>query len=53
MGSSSHARLRAGNVVSWRDVDAPDTDAVRFRREMERHFSAAPGPAQAAQITRE
>jgi predicted homoserine dehydrogenase-like protein len=31
-----------GCPVTWSDVAAPDTEAVRVRREMERLFSGAP-----------
>ena len=39
--------VAAGAVVRWADVDVPDTEAVRARREMERRF--APSAAIAAQ----
>jgi predicted homoserine dehydrogenase-like protein len=39
--------IAAGAVVGWADVDIPDTEAVRVRREMERRF--APPAAIAAQ----
>ena len=34
-----------GQAVTWNDVAAPDTEAVRIRREMERLFSAQVEPA--------
>ena len=33
--------VAAGAVVRWADVDVPDSEAVRVRREMERRFYAA------------
>jgi predicted homoserine dehydrogenase-like protein len=34
--------VAAGAVVRWADVDVPDSEAVRVRRDMERRFAAAP-----------
>ena len=34
--------IAAGEIVSWADVEIPDTEAVRARREMERRFAALP-----------
>jgi predicted homoserine dehydrogenase-like protein len=39
--------VAGGAIVRWADVDVPDSEAVRVRREMERRF--APPPALAAQ----
>jgi hypothetical protein len=39
--------IAAGAVVRWTDVDVPDSEAVRVRREMKRRFS--PPAAIAAQ----
>ena len=39
--------VKEGDAVSWNDVVVPDSDAVRFRREMER--MAAPAARAAAQ----
>ena len=39
--------VAAGAVVRWADVEVPDSEAVRVRRDMERRF--APVPALAAQ----
>jgi len=39
--------IAVGEVVRWIDVDMPDSETVRVRREMERRF--APPPAIAAQ----
>ena len=39
--------VAAGAIVRWADVDMPDTEAVRVRREMERRFT--PQAAIAAQ----
>jgi predicted homoserine dehydrogenase-like protein len=39
--------IAAGAVVRWADIDVPDSEAVRVRREMERRF--APPSAIAAQ----
>jgi hypothetical protein len=37
--------VAAGRPVTWRDVAAEDTEAVRFRREMEAAFAReADGP---------
>ncbi|MBI2310892.1 MAG: flagellar biosynthesis protein FlgA [Betaproteobacteria bacterium] len=34
-----------GAAVTWNDIESLDTDAARFRREMERAFSPAPDTA--------
>jgi len=51
IGLAHKVRLKrdvaVGEVVRWTDVDVPDSEAVRVRREMERRF--APPPAIAAQ----
>jgi len=51
IGLAHKVRLKrdvaVGAVVRWTDVDVPDSEAVRVRREMERRF--APPPAIAAQ----
>jgi predicted homoserine dehydrogenase-like protein len=51
IGLAHHVRLTrdigAGAIVRWADVEMPDSEAVRVRREMERRF--APTPAIAAQ----
>ena len=40
--------VRAGEPLSWNDVDARETDAVNVRREMERLFSAGSAAKAAA-----
>jgi predicted homoserine dehydrogenase-like protein len=51
IGLAHHVRLKrdigAGDIVRWADVEMPDSEAVRVRREMERRF--VPTPAIAAQ----
>jgi predicted homoserine dehydrogenase-like protein len=37
-------RLAKGECVTWNDIVAPDTEAVRVRREMERRFAHEPDP---------
>jgi predicted homoserine dehydrogenase-like protein len=37
-------RLAKGECVTWNDIVAPDTEAVRVRREMERRFAREPDP---------
>src|SRR5271170_7659419 len=34
--------IAAGEIVRWADVEIPDTEAVRARREMEQRFAAPP-----------
>ncbi len=34
--------IAAGEIVRWADVAVPDSEAVRVRRDMERHFAAPP-----------
>jgi predicted homoserine dehydrogenase-like protein len=51
IGLAHHVRLTrdiaAGQMLRWSDVAAPDTDAARIRREMERRFSPSVGAAAA------
>ncbi len=52
IGLAHHVRLiRAvgkGRPVTWNDVDVPDSEAVRIRREMERHHAAHASAARVA-----
>ena len=34
--------IAAGEIVRWTDVAVPDSEAVRVRRDMERHFAPTP-----------
>jgi predicted homoserine dehydrogenase-like protein len=49
IGLAHHVELlhdiAAGGIVRWADVVAPDGEAVRVRREMERRFAPAPETA--------
>jgi predicted homoserine dehydrogenase-like protein len=49
IGLAHHVRLlhdvAAGAIVRWADVAMPDNEAVRVRREVERHFAPAPEAA--------
>jgi predicted homoserine dehydrogenase-like protein len=38
-----------GQAVTWNDVAAPDSEAMRIRREMERHFAAQADSVQTAE----
>ena len=42
-GITLNRAVAAGQPLAWRDVSAPDTQAARFRREMERCFAAELG----------
>jgi hypothetical protein len=45
--------VRKGAPLTWNDVAAPDAEAVRLRREMERLYSpAAAGNADAPALLR-
>ena len=41
--------VAAGAILSWADVDMPDSEAARVRRDMERRFGPQSPPAIAAQ----
>jgi predicted homoserine dehydrogenase-like protein len=51
IGLAHHVRLTCpvakGTAVTWNDIEAPDTEAVRIRREMERYYAANPASARA------
>jgi hypothetical protein len=38
-----------GAPITWNDVDAPDSEAVRIRREMERLYAANTPSAKSAE----
>jgi len=35
--------IAAGEIVRWPDVEMPESEAVRARRDMERRFVPEPG----------
>ena len=43
VGALLDRAVAAGEIVRWADVDVPDSEAARVRRDMERRF--APSPA--------
>src|SRR5438132_10093227 len=34
--------IAAGEIVRWADIDVPDTEAMRVRRDMEQRFAVSP-----------
>jgi predicted homoserine dehydrogenase-like protein len=40
-GAKVTRRVARGSVITWNDVAAPDSEAVRVRREMESVFSGS------------